>query len=51
MLIAFLIFSEFITVDFESLEDNSVTIRNRDTMKQERISIDKIIGILQKKII
>ena len=28
-----------VTVDFESLEDNAVTVRNRDTMKQERVSI------------
>ena len=31
-----------VTVDFESLKDNTVTIRDRDTMKQERIKIDKI---------
>jgi len=32
-----------VTVDFETLEDNCVTIRDRDTMKQERISIDKLV--------
>ncbi len=31
-----------ITVDFESLEDNSVTIRERDTMNQERVKIDNL---------
>ena len=31
-----------ITVDFESLENQSVTVRDRDTMKQERISLSKI---------
>ena len=31
-----------VTVDHQTLEDNSVTIRHRDTMKQERISIDKL---------
>ena len=31
-----------ITVDHQTIEDNSVTIRHRDTMKQERISIDKL---------
>jgi glycyl-tRNA synthetase len=31
-----------ITVDHQTLEDNTVTIRNRDTMEQKRISIDKI---------
>ena len=37
-----------ITVDFESLEDNSVTIRDRDTMKQDRISIDKLSEYFEK---
>ena len=37
-----------ITVDFESLEDNCVTIRDRDTMKQERISIDKLSEYFEK---
>jgi len=31
-----------ITVDFESLEDNSVTIRDRDTLLQERVHVSKI---------
>ena len=31
-----------ITVDFESLENQSVTVRDRDTMKQERISLSEI---------
>lgn len=31
-----------VTVDFESLEDNAVTIRERDTMSQERVSLDKL---------
>ena len=30
------------TYDFESLQDNCVTVRDRDTLKQERISIEKI---------
>lgn len=37
-----------ITVDFETLENNTVTIRNRDTMEQERISIDEIENYLSK---
>lgn len=32
-----------VTVDFDSLEDKSVTIRHRDTMKQERVKIDDLI--------
>jgi glycyl-tRNA synthetase len=31
-----------ITVDFESLEDNAATVRERDTMKQSRISLDQV---------
>ena len=31
-----------VTVDFETLEDNAVTVRDRDTMKQERIKLDKL---------
>ncbi|MCL4354473.1 glycine--tRNA ligase [Patescibacteria group bacterium] len=38
-----------ITVDFETLKDKSVTVRDRDTMKQERIKIDKLPAYLQKK--
>jgi len=33
-----------ITVDFDSLDDNSVTIRNRDSMKQERVLIIDLLG-------
>ncbi|MGB9707207.1 MAG: glycine--tRNA ligase, partial [Microgenomates group bacterium] len=32
-----------VTIDFKTLEDDSVTIRDRDTTKQERIDIDKLI--------
>lgn len=38
-----------ITFDFDSLEDNAVTIRDRDTMKQERIKIDKLVEYLKQK--
>lgn len=37
-----------ITVDYDSLKDNSVTIRDRDTMKQERIAISKILEYIEK---
>ncbi len=33
-----------ITVDFDTLDDTSVTIRNRDTMEQERISIENLLN-------
>lgn len=38
-----------ITVDHQSLEDKTVTIRDRDTMKQERVAIDKLHSILTEK--
>ncbi|HIW61112.1 MAG TPA: glycine--tRNA ligase [Candidatus Stackebrandtia excrementipullorum] len=31
-----------VTVDFDTLEDNAVTVRDRDTMKQERVSLDQV---------
>jgi len=37
-----------ITVDFDTIEDNSVTVRDRDTMKQERIKIEELKGYLIK---
>ena len=37
-----------ITVDFESLDNQTVTIRDRDSMKQERISLDKVSEYLKK---
>jgi len=39
-----------ITVDFDTLEKNSVTVRDRDTMKQERIEINKLKNYLGEKI-
>ncbi len=39
-----------ITVDHQSLEDNTVTIRERDSMAQDRIAIDEISGIIAKRI-
>ncbi len=38
-----------ITIDFDTLTDNMVTIRDRDTMKQERISIDSLMEYLDKQ--
>ena len=32
-----------VTVDFDSLEDQAVTVRERDSMKQERVAIDQLI--------
>ena len=40
-----------ITVDHDTLEDNTVTLRDRDTMKQERVPINQLIEILKKKLV
>ena len=39
-----------ITVDHQTLEDNTVTIRERDSMQQERIDIEKISAIIAKRL-
>jgi len=39
-----------ITVDFDTLEDNKVTIRDRDTMEQVRIEIDKVNDWINEKL-
>jgi len=39
-----------VTVDFDTLKDNSVTVRSRDTMVQERISISDLPSFLQKNL-
>lgn len=39
-----------ITVDHQTLEDNTVTIRHRDTMSQERVNIEALAGIINDKV-
>ncbi len=39
-----------ITVDFDSLENHDVTVRERDSMKQERIKIDELKNYLQSRL-
>jgi glycyl-tRNA synthetase len=39
-----------VTVDFDSLEDNAVTVRERDTMSQERVSLDRLQGYLHEQL-
>lgn len=39
-----------ITVDFDSLEDGTVTIRDRDTTKQERVHMDEVLPFIMKKV-
>ena len=39
-----------IMVDHQSLEDNTVTIRDRDTMEQERVAVDQLPQIISEKV-
>ena len=39
-----------VTIDFDTLEDNAVTVRDRDTMEQVRIPIDELRSYIEKKI-
>lgn len=39
-----------ITVDFETLENDTVTIRDRDTMKQKRVKTSELVNFISKKI-
>ncbi|RSZ62429.1 glycine--tRNA ligase [Corynebacterium hylobatis] len=40
-----------VTVDFDTLEDNAVTVRERDTMEQERVPLDELQGYLAQRLI
>ena len=37
-----------VTVDFDTLEDQAVTVRERDTMKQERVALDQVESYLRQ---
>lgn len=39
-----------ITVDHDSLNDNTVTLRYRDTMEQKRVSVDDLAQIIDKEV-
>ncbi|MBI2637339.1 MAG: glycine--tRNA ligase, partial [Candidatus Sungbacteria bacterium] len=39
-----------VTVDYQTLEDGTVTVRDRDTMAQERVASDELIRYFQKKL-
>ncbi len=39
-----------VTVDFDTLEDQAVTVRDRDTMAQERVGIDALTGYLSDRL-
>ena len=39
-----------VTIDFDTLEDNTVTIRDRDSMEQIRLPIDKLVEYISEKV-
>ncbi len=39
-----------ITVDFDTLEDDAVTVRDRDTMEQVRVPIDNLVALLAERL-
>ena len=39
-----------VTVDFDTLEDDAVTVRDRDSMKQDRVSIDRLLEYLGERL-
>ena len=40
-----------VTVDFDTLDDKAVTVRERDTMSQERVSLDRLVGYLAENLL
>ena len=38
------------TVDFDTLDDRAVTVRDRDTMAQERVPIDGLVDYLRPRL-
>jgi len=40
-----------VTIDFDTLDDHAVTIRERDTMKQERVALDQVGGFLADRLV
>ena len=40
-----------VTVDFDTLQDDAVTIRERDSMKQERVGVDQVAGWLAQRLL
>jgi glycyl-tRNA synthetase len=39
-----------VTVDFETIDDRAVTIRDRDTMNQDRVALDQLLSYLRDRI-
>ncbi|HEV7524302.1 MAG TPA: His/Gly/Thr/Pro-type tRNA ligase C-terminal domain-containing protein, partial [Acidimicrobiia bacterium] len=39
-----------VTIDFETIDDQAVTVRDRDSMQQERIPLDRLVGELRERL-
>jgi glycyl-tRNA synthetase len=39
-----------VTIDFETLDDRAVTVRDRDTMQQDRVQIDDLLAVLRERL-
>ncbi len=39
-----------VTVDFDTLDDKAVTVRDRDTMNQDRVTIDQLVTYLRERL-
>ena len=39
-----------VTLDFESLDDHAVTVRDRDSMDQERVPVDRVVDVLHERL-
>jgi len=39
-----------VTVDFDTLNDQAVTVRDRDTMRQERVALDQVVPYLTERL-
>jgi glycyl-tRNA synthetase len=39
-----------VTVDFDTLNDRQVTVRDRDSMAQDRVAIDKLVDYLEGRL-
>jgi glycyl-tRNA synthetase len=39
-----------VTIDFDTLEDNAVTVRERDSMEQQRIPVENLVAYLNEQL-
>ena len=39
-----------VTIDFDTIDDRAVTVRDRDSMAQERIPLDRVVGELRDRL-